>query len=193
MANELARAPSDTNSLSSGQSATNEAVTPARSWLDIGSLIWSSWFGAGYFPVASGTFGTLAGLPLAWALSFVGSWWVWSLVVIAFIAVSVPAAHRAGKIYGIVDARYIVSDEVAGLLLTVAFLPAFTWQVAVFAFFLFRILDILKPWPASYFDRKVKNGFGVTFDDVIAGLYARIGMEIFLRLGWLGIESPGWW
>lgn len=171
----------------------SSARSEARSWLDIGSLIWSSWFGAGYFPFASGTFGTLAGMPLAWALSLVGPWWIWTSFVVVFIAVTVPAAHRAGKIFGVVDSRYIVSDEVAGLLLTVAFLPAFTWQVAVAAFFLFRFFDILKPWPASFFDRKVKNGFGVTFDDVVAGLYARACMEVLLRFGWLGIESPGWW
>ncbi len=155
-----------------------------RSWFDVLSLVWSSGLGSGYFPVASGTFGTLVALPFAFALSFVQPWWVWILAVVVFTAITVQTSHRAGQIYGIVDAKYIVADEFAGLFVTVAFLP-FTWQTAVAGFFVFRVFDILKPWPASYFDRKVKNGFGVTMDDVVAGVYARIVMEIFLRLGWL--------
>lgn len=176
---------------SAGQPASASAAAAAaverqgRSWFDVFALVWSSGLGAGYFPVASGTFGTLAALPFAFLLSLVQPWWGWALAVAIFVAVSVAAAHRAGQIYGIVDARYIVADEFAGLFLTVAFLP-FTWQTAVAGFFLFRILDILKPWPASFFDRKVKNGFGVTFDDVVAGLYARAAMEVLHRLGWLG-------
>ena len=155
-----------------------------RSWFDVFSLVWSSGLGSGYFPVASGTAGTLAALPFAFALSFVQPWWLWLAVVAAFTAITVQTAHRAGQIYGIVDARYIVADEFAGLFVTLAFLP-FTWQTAVVGFFVFRILDIVKPWPASYFDRKVKNGFGVTFDDVVAGLFGRAVMEVFYRLGWL--------
>lgn len=179
-----------TNEISSAHrenvpAAASHAPRESRSWFDIFSVIWSSWFGAGYFPVASGTFGTLAALPFAWALSFVQPWWAWTLIALAFLAVTVPAAHRAGQIYGIVDAKYIVSDEVIGLFLTVAFLP-FGWQTAVAGFLLFRVFDITKPWPASFFDRKVKNGFGVTFDDVVAGVYARIAMEVLHRLGWLG-------
>ncbi|WP_373044365.1 phosphatidylglycerophosphatase A [Vulgatibacter sp.] len=156
-----------------------------RSWFDVFSLVWSSGLGSGYFPVASGTFGTLAALPFAFALSFLYEpWWLWALVFVAFTAITVQTAHRAGQIYGIVDAKYIVSDEFAGLFLTVAFLP-FTWQTAVAGFFVFRFFDILKPWPASFFDRKVKNGFGVTVDDLAAAVYARIVMEGLYRIGWL--------
>lgn len=155
-----------------------------RSWFDVLSLVWSSGLGAGYFPFAPGTFGTLVALPFAWALSFVQPWWMWVLAVAVFTALTVQTAHRAGQIYGIVDAKYIVADEFAGLFVTVAFLP-FTWQTAVAGFFVFRVFDIVKPWPASYFDRQVKNGFGVTFDDVVAGVFARIVLEIFFRLGWL--------
>jgi len=172
-------------SLTDSAAAASRMPRQTRSWYDLFSLVWSSGLGAGYFPVASGTFGTLVALPFAFALSFLYQpWWAWALVVVLFTAVTVQAAHRAGQIYGIVDARYIVSDEFAGLFVTLAFLP-FTWQTAVFGFFVFRVLDILKPWPASFFDRQVKNGFGVTMDDVMAGVYGRIVMEVFLRLGWL--------
>lgn len=148
-------------------------------------MVWSSGFGAGYFPFASGTFGTAAAMPLAWALSLVRPWWGWALAVAAYTAVSVAAAHRAGRLHGVVDSKRIVSDEFAGLFLTVGLLP-FTWQTAVAGFFVFRLFDVVKPWPASFFDRKVHNGFGVTFDDVIAGVYARIVLEVLSRLGWLG-------
>lgn len=149
------------------------------------AVAWSSGFGAGYFPFASGTFGTAVALPFAWALSFVQPWWGWALLVAAYTAVSVAAAHRAGRLHGVVDSKLIVSDEFAGLFLTVGLLP-FTWQTAVAGFFVFRLFDIVKPWPASYFDRKVHNGFGVTFDDVVAGVFARIVLEVFSRMGWLG-------
>lgn len=161
------------------------SARPARSIGDKLAVAWSSGFGAGYFPFASGTFGTAVALPFAWALSLVQPWWGWALLVAAYTAVSVVAAHRAGRVHGVVDSKLIVSDEFAGLFLTVGLLP-FTWQTAVAGFFVFRLFDIVKPWPASFFDRKVHNGFGVTFDDVIAGVYARFVLEVFLRLGWLG-------
>lgn len=173
-----------------GPSTHAAGATPRRSALDRLSLIWSSGLGAGYFPVASGTFGTLVALPFAWALSRIGPWWAWAAAVSVFTAISVVLAQRAGKLYGVVDSKYIVSDEFAGLFITVGLLP-FTWQTAVAGFFVFRLFDIVKPWPASFFDRKVHNGFGVTFDDVIAGLYARAVLEVFWRMGWLGgWESP---
>lgn len=161
--------------------------SPHRQWsiADRFSVLWSTGLGAGFFPVASGTFGTLVALPFAWALSRVGPWWLWALIVTAFIAISAVCAHRAGKIFGVVDSKYIVSDEFAGLFVAVGLLP-FTWQTAVAGFFLFRFFDIFKPWPASFFDRKVQNGFGVTFDDVVAGLYARGVLEVLYRFGWLG-------
>lgn len=133
-------------------------------------------FGVGYAPVASGTFGTLAGVPLAW----VASGWSWpaQLSLLAGLTlVAVWAAHETGRRLGVVDARQIVLDEVAGLLVTTLFFPL-TPAALVVAFFLFRLFDILKPWPASYFDRKVKNGVGVVFDDLFAGVYARASLAL---------------
>jgi phosphatidylglycerophosphatase A len=158
---------------------------PARTLWDRFSLVWSSCFGAGYFPYASGTFGTLVALPAAYLLSLVPSAWVWALLVGGYTAVTVVTAQRAGKLHGVPDAKQIVADEWAGFFVAVALVP-FTWQVAVAGFFLFRFFDIFKPWPASFFDRRVKNGFGVTFDDIAAGLWARFLLEVLLRLGLLG-------
>ena len=147
------------------------------------ALAWSSGLGAGYFPVASGTVGSLCALPLVFALASLPPW-LWVLTVVAFVAVTVHTAHRAGRLHGVVDSKRIVADEFAGQLLALAFVPLGP-KTVVAGFLLFRLFDIVKPWPASYFDRKVKNGFGVTMDDVVAGLYARAVLEVLLRAGWV--------
>src|SRR4051794_12149180 len=102
-----------------GSAAVNK---PARSGADVFALIWSSGLGSGYFPFASGTFGTLVAMPFAWGMSKLSPL-AWALVFAGFLAVTVQTAQRAGKIYGIVDARYIVADEFAGLFVSVALLP----------------------------------------------------------------------
>jgi phosphatidylglycerophosphatase A len=135
------------------------------------ALTLATWFGAGLAPKAPGTFGTLAALPLAW---WVGhhSFQTQLVVLGVLLAVAVPAAQSAGRWFGVVDAKQIVIDEVAGLLVTMLGVPV-SWGTMLAGFALFRLFDIAKPWPVSFFDRKVKNGFGVVFDDVMAGFYAR--------------------
>lgn len=163
----------------------SERPSTRRAPADRFALAWSSCLGVGYFPFASGTAGTLAALPAAYLLSLIASPFLWGAVVAAFTAITVWASHRAGKALGVVDASQIVADEWAGFFLAVGLLP-FSWKVAVAGFFLFRFFDIVKPWPASYFDRKVRNGFGVTFDDVAAGIWTRIVLEVAYRYGLLG-------
>jgi phosphatidylglycerophosphatase A len=135
------------------------------------ALTLATWFGAGLSPKAPGTVGTLAALPLAWWAGQ-GSLTTQFVALAVTLAVAVPAAHAAGRWFGVVDAKQIVIDEVAGMLVTMLGVPV-SWGTLLVGFALFRLFDISKPWPASYFDRKVKNGFGVVFDDVMAGLYAR--------------------
>lgn len=142
------------------------------------ALVVSSFFGAGYAPVASGTFGTLAAMPLAWAVCSLPL--AAQLPVIAAVTgLAMLTAHAAGRHYGVVDSGKIVIDEVAGLLVAMAGVP-FTPAGAVAGFALFRLFDITKPWPASYFDRKVKNGAGVVMDDVVAGLFARAALALLM-------------
>lgn len=144
------------------------------------ALVIATWFGAGYFPVAPGTFGTIAGLPLAFFVARLSA--ERQLVVILMLtAVAIPAAALAGRALGVIDARQIVVDEVAGLLVTMLGVPFTPWT-ALAGFFWFRVFDVLKPWPASYFDRKVKNGAGVVLDDLMAGGYARLVMA---GLAWM--------
>ena len=141
-------------------------------------LFLSSNAGLGYAPVASGTFGTLAGIPVFFLLSgfppllYLVTW-------VGLLFLSFWASGEAGRIYGVVDDGRIVIDELVGYLVTVAFLPL-SWEAAILGFFLFRLFDIVKPPPASWFDRRLKNGYGVVLDDVAAGVYAAIALRLLL-------------
>ncbi|NJC88295.1 MAG: phosphatidylglycerophosphatase A [Desulfuromonas sp.] len=147
------------------------------------TLLLASNGGLGYAPVASGTFGTLAGLPVFWllaGLSPAGYLLAWAGIT----AVAVWAAGEAGRHYGVADDGRIVIDELSGYLATVALLP-WNWPNALLGFVWFRVFDILKPPPVGWIDRRCKNGFGVVFDDVAAGIYAAIALRATLWL--LGI------
>lgn len=131
----------------------------------------ASFGGFGYAPIAPGTVGTLPAVVLWWLIYPLVGDLGWLAVTAGTIAVSIVAAHQAGPLFGETDARQIVIDEVAGTFVTVTLVPHEPgWAVA--AFFAFRFFDIVKPPPASTFDQKVKNGLGVTMDDVVAGAYA---------------------
>jgi phosphatidylglycerophosphatase A len=143
--------------------------------------------------VAPGTFGTLGAVPFFWLLGGL-SRPLYFLTTAAFIAISVVAAGHAGRHWGVVDASPIVIDEVAGYLVGVALFP-FSWPTALLGFLLFRLFDILKPWPASFFDRKVKNPFGVVLDDVAAGVWTAATLSVIalaLRAG-LGCTGVAWY
>ena len=136
--------------------------------------------GLGYAPVASGTFGTLAGIPAFYYISRF-PWVLQLFTLVALLFLSFWVCDLAGRIYAEADDGRIVIDELVGYLITVAFLP-FSWGTAVVAFFWIRIFDILKPPPVSWFDREMKNGIGVTLDDAAAGIYAAIGLRLCLAL-----------
>ncbi len=138
-------------------------------WLAVG-------FGSGLAPKAPGTWGTLAALPLVWAMSFLPLW--------GFLAVTLVASAVGGYLCGKTatdfhqhDHPSIVWDEFAGLMLTFIAIP-FTWQAALTGFALFRFFDILKPWPISWLDRKVHGGLGIMLDDLLAGVMAWVVMAL---------------
>lgn len=138
-------------------------------------------FGTGLSPFAPGTVGTLLGFPLYWLLA---QW----LSPLAIVAVAVPlfaigawACQRTGRALGVADHGSMVWDEVVAFLVILAFTPpTFGWQVA--AFFVFRFFDVVKPPPVRYFDRTLKNGFGVMFDDLLAAVYTLVALAIAVRL-----------
>ena len=102
----------------------------------------------------------------------------WVLLAIT-IAIGIPAASILSR-PGDEDPKRVVIDEWAGVYVTVAFLPN-EWQWLLAGFFIFRVLDILKPWPANRLDA-IHNGFGVVFDDIAAGIYGAIGLNVIYLL-----------
>jgi phosphatidylglycerophosphatase A len=143
-------------------------------------VLLAAWGPCGFAPVAPGTFGTLGAIPLYLALSRLPAG-AYVAATAALVALGAVAADRAGRYWGVADASPIVIDEVAGYLVTLALVP-FSWRAVAAAFVLFRIFDVLKPWPASAFDR-VKNGFGVVMDDVAAGVWAWGALAALRLLG----------
>ncbi len=140
-------------------------------------VLLAAWGPCGFSPVAPGTVGTLGAIPLAWGLSRLG-WPVYLGATALLLVVGVVAADRAGRHWGVVDASPIVIDEVVGYLLTVALIP-FSWPTALVGFVMFRLFDILKPWPVSALDR-IKSGLGVMLDDVGAGVLAWVALRVVL-------------
>ncbi|GAB4171638.1 MAG: phosphatidylglycerophosphatase A [Geothermobacteraceae bacterium] len=136
--------------------------------------------GLGYAPVAPGTVGTLAGIPAFWLLSHLGGL-SFTLVWVLLLVVACLSSDAAGRHYGRADDGRIVIDELVGYLVTIALLP-FSWTAALLGFVFFRLFDIAKLPPASWFDREMKNGVGVVLDDVAAGLYAALALRFCLLL-----------
>ena len=140
------------------------------------AFLLATWGGVGLLPRAPGTWGSLAALPVGWVI-----WWAAGPIglLIASIAVfiaGIPACSRVAEDLGTEDPGRCVVDEVAGqwLTLALAFLLGAPSTLAIWAlgFVMFRLFDILKPWPASWADRSVHGGLGVMLDDMIAGIYA---------------------
>jgi phosphatidylglycerophosphatase A len=139
-------------------------------------------FGTGLAPKAPGTVGTLLGLPLFWLIDAAAPDFAnrIALLAAAFL-VGVWACARAGRALGVADHGGIVWDEIVAFALVLVFTPpGWPWIAAAFA--LFRVFDILKPWPIRIADARLKNGFGVMFDDLLAALYAIAALK---GLQWL--------
>jgi phosphatidylglycerophosphatase A len=133
---------------------------------------WSAtWFGAGLLPWAPGTWGSLVALPLAWLLMATGGALLLLAAAVLVFALGLWAADRYMKAVGVHDPGAIVIDEVAGQWLTLAVAPLDPLAYLL-GFVLFRIADVLKPWPANWLDRRVGGAFGVMIDDVAAAVYA---------------------
>jgi phosphatidylglycerophosphatase A len=132
----------------------------------------------GRVPVAPGTFGSLLGLLICVVLSDI---WLISavLITIAFIGCSVWIADEAEKSLNQEDPGCIVIDEIAGMMVTLIGLP-FNLFTAAAGFILFRLLDILKPFPIRLIERRLSGGVGVVADDVAAGILANIVLRIVL-------------
>jgi phosphatidylglycerophosphatase A len=132
----------------------------------------------GNIPIAPGTFGSLLGIPLCYAFSKISiPWAIFATVLV--IAVAVWVAQVAERVLSKKDPGCIVIDEIAGMAVTLVGVP-FHLTSVVLGFFLFRILDIAKPFPIRTLERRLSGGAGVVFDDVAAGIYSNILVRLVL-------------
>lgn len=143
--------------------------------------------GIGRLPKAPGTWGTLAALPVVFLCMQLN---ILSYMVITFLLLmlGIFASDALGRHRESHDDGDIVIDEVVGILITMTWLPI-TWQSFVFSFFLFRLLDIWKPFPIKFLDKRIKGGLGVMLDDVAAGILANVLLQlVYSKTDWLGSQ-----
>jgi phosphatidylglycerophosphatase A len=127
-------------------------------------------FGSGLAPKAPGTAGTLVGLPLFWLIANYAFNTQLIIVTVLFV-IGIYFCATTGKALGVPDHNAIVWDEIVAIMLVLCFTPlGFFWWLVAFG--LFRLFDIWKPYPICYFDAKLKNGFGVMFDDLLAAIFS---------------------
>ncbi len=138
--------------------------------------------GVGLLPFAPGTWGSAAALPFGWILAVLGGWQALLIGAATVAAIGWWASERYVKATGRQDPPEIVIDEVAAQWLALAVVPV-TLSGFFAAFFVFRLFDTLKPWPASWADAEVEGGAGVMLDDLFAGLYCVLPL---LALGIMG-------
>jgi phosphatidylglycerophosphatase A len=134
-------------------------------------------FGSGLAPMAPGTFGTLAAVPLYWfLLQGLPLPWLLAVIAVSFV-VGIWLCDATAKDLGVHDHPGIVWDEFVGLWISCIALPA-GWPWLVAAFVLFRFFDILKPWPIRWLDTRVPGGLGIMVDDVLAGIFALVLLQL---------------
>lgn len=140
----------------------------------------------GYVPVASGTFGSAAGLVVYAAVRWSGSPVLELGVILLLFAVGVWSGSVAERHLGGVDPAPVIVDEVVGMLITLALIPV-NITGAIVGFVLFRLLDVVKPWPANRLEA-LHGGLGIMADDAMAAVYGNLAMRllvILLPAGWL--------
>lgn len=144
----------------------------------------ASGFGLGLLPGAPGSWASAATLPLGWLIA--SQWGSTGLLLasgIVFI-IGVLASDRMIRTLQVEDPSVIVIDEIAAQLLVLAAAPL-TLPAYIVAFIVFRICDVLKPWPASWADRQMGGGFGAMADDMLAAGYALGVVYLLTLLTWL--------
>jgi phosphatidylglycerophosphatase A len=140
----------------------------------------------GYVPFAPGTFGSAAGLAVFYAVRSTGSTGVELAVIAVLFAIGIWSGTEAEHHFGGVDPSPVVMDEVVGMLITLALIPV-NLTGAIVGFLLFRVLDVIKPWPSAGFE-KLPGGLGVMADDGMAAVYGNLimwGLVWLLPAGWL--------
>lgn len=135
-------------------------------------------FGSGLAPKAPGTFGTLAAIPVFLLLTMlIPTPLPYAIAVIFMGLAGIYICGKAAYDVGVHDHPAIVWDEFVGFFITMFMVPV-SWQSILVGFILFRLFDIFKPWPISFIDKKMTGGFGIMFDDVVAGIFALVIMQL---------------
>jgi phosphatidylglycerophosphatase A len=140
----------------------------------------------GYAPVAPGTFGSAAGLLVFYAVRSTGSTAIELAAIVVLFLIGIWSGTEAEHHFGGVDPGPVVLDEVVGMLITLALIPV-NFTGAIVGFLVFRLLDVVKPWPSAQMEH-LPGGLGVMADDGMAAIYGNIIMQILVRLapiGWL--------
>ena len=139
--------------------------------------LFSTGFYTGYFPVAPATFSTLTlGVTLYLLISRLNPY-IYGLLTFILFFLAIWLSDKSEKIFQEKDCRYIVIDELVGCLITM-FLVPLEWIYLVMGFLFFRLFDIIKPPPANIFNKRRKGGLDVVLDDVIAGIYSNLLLQV---------------
>jgi phosphatidylglycerophosphatase A len=141
-------------------------------------LLFATGFGVGFSPIVPGTMGTLIAIPIYYFLSSISTP-VYELTLVTLFFFSSWIAGQAERYWEKKDDQRIVIDEIMGFLVTMLWVPKSPLFI-IAGFFLFRFFDILKPFPIRRLER-VKAGYGVVLDDVLAGVYANIILQLIYR------------
>ncbi|HXK12163.1 MAG TPA: phosphatidylglycerophosphatase A [Vicinamibacteria bacterium] len=150
-----------------------------RKVVDGAARVVATAFGSGYAPIAPGTAGSAVGLLLFWPMAALA--WPWQLLASTLVfLVGALAAGRVATLVGLEDPGLVVVDEVVGQWVTLTALP-FTPATAAIGFLLFRVMDVVKPWPARDLER-LPGGWGIMADDVAAGVWAHLALRAGLAL-----------
>lgn len=140
-------------------------------------------FGAGLAKKAPGTFGTLIGMPLFLLIASLNFYTQLAIISVLFL-IGIYFCDKTGKALGVADHGGIVWDEIVAIMLVLTITPL-QWQWWVTAFALFRLFDIWKPAPIRQCDAKIKGGFGVMLDDLLAAFYTMMSLKALL---WLSVQ-----
>jgi phosphatidylglycerophosphatase A len=142
-------------------------------------MIIATGFYSGYLPKAPGTWGSIVGLALFFLVQFLGIK-LYITVVACLLLIGIYAAGEAEKIMDRKDPGLVVIDEIVGMMITMIAAPA-TPLIMVLGFILFRFFDILKPFPIRLVDRSFNGGLGIMLDDILAGIYSLLILQIIIR------------
>ena len=143
---------------------------PGLAWWHPAALV-ATGFGVGHLPWVPGSWGSLLALVCGWEIATAGGWVALAVAAIIAFALGVWASARVAAAHGLHDPRFVVIDEIAAQWLVLLAVPLDgRWYAA--GFLLFRVFDILKPWPIRLVERRVAGGLGIMLDDVMAAIYA---------------------